>query len=459
MPRTLRLSDGSYMRRHDIVHILSFLEEMKCVEVVGFSNIGKSALLRLLSASDVWLQELGEAGKQFVPVYIDCNRMLDMSEQGFYEAITRSLLETSLNSEGSPELKAAYDRLVAPESEFQIPLSFNQALTSVLQSIPGQLVLLIDEFDEPFKVIDARVFLNLRALKDRYDNKLVYVTSTVEPLSSYRVDSDHCTEFCELFRHRRWNLAPLTHADVDRHIRRYEQAYEVAFEQEDYDFIYEWAGGHPNMLEGVCRVLEEAIEAIGPDSISKGTRRELHQAVTKKFRGTSDLMYECAKIWQGCGKDCQGALKALFQPGAEPDAKALSALITSHIIRKVQDSYQPFSRLFSEYVQSQVAHDRPDMAKLWVDVESGEVIIGGKSVETLTNLEYKLMLLLFNNAEKIIDKYQIVTNVWGDSYIDEVDDARIEKLISRLRQKIEPDPSEPTYLATIRGRGYKLSLT
>ena len=82
--------------------------------------------------------------------------------------------------------------------------------------------------------------------------------------------------------------------------------------------------------------------------------------------------------------------------------------------------------------------------------------INGKPVESLTALEYKLMLLLFQNRDRLIDKYQIVTSVWGESYIDEVDDARIEKLISRLRQKIEPDPANPRFLTTVRGRGYKL---
>jgi len=46
--------------------------------------------------------------------------------------------------------------------------------------------------------------------------------------------------------------------------------------------------------------------------------------------------------------------------------------------------------------------------------------------------------------------------VWGEEYIEEVDDARIEKLVSRLRQKIEAEPSNPRYLVTVRGRGYKL---
>ena len=50
----------------------------------------------------------------------------------------------------------------------------------------------------------------------------------------------------------------------------------------------------------------------------------------------------------------------------------------------------------------------------------------------------------------------MVESVWGESYLDEVDDARIEKLVSRLREKIEPNPEQPKYLTTVRGRGYKL---
>jgi len=46
--------------------------------------------------------------------------------------------------------------------------------------------------------------------------------------------------------------------------------------------------------------------------------------------------------------------------------------------------------------------------------------------------------------------------VWGEGYLDEIDDARVEKLVSRLRSKIEQDPAAPRYLITQRGRGYKL---
>lgn len=458
MPRTLRLSDGSYMRHQDVRNIIEYLQDMQSVEVVGFSNIGKSALLRLISEKDVWVQELGHAGQSVVPVYIDCNRMLDMSGQGFYEVVLRSLKESD-EIPDIPELADAYEKLVAPASEFQIPLSFNQGVTAVLQSVPGQLVLLLDEFDEPFNRIDPRVFLNLRALKDRHETKLVYVTSTVESISNYRQEEEHCAEFCELFRYRTWHLAPLTRPDVNRHIRRYMEAYEAPFIDDDYDFIYEWAGGHPCLLDAVCRALEEALDAAQEAEGSSSKRRELHREVSRQFRATNDIIYECAKIWDTRSNAAQETLAALFQAGEEPDPSTLNDLYGNHILRKVDSKPQLFCRLMADYIQRQVAQERPESVNLWVDIDSGEVSVGGEAVETLTNLEYKLMLLLFNNADKIVDKYQIVTSVWGDSYIDEVDDARIEKLISRLRQKIEPDASNPTFLSTVRGRGYRLALS
>ena len=75
----------------------------------------------------------------------------------------------------------------------------------------------------------------------------------------------------------------------------------------------------------------------------------------------------------------------------------------------------------------------------------------------LTDLEYRLMRLLNERRDRLTTKDLIVETVWGGEYLDRVDDARIEKLVSRLRSKIEPDPAKPRYLLTQRGRGYKLS--
>lgn len=459
MPRTLRLRDGSYMRRSDVENIIRYLQAMQSVEVTGFSNLGKSALLRLLAQSDVWFQELGEAGRDFLPIYVDCNRMLEMSDQGFYELILRCMQEYSPELRDLPELTAAYSALVEPSSEFQIPLNFNRGLTSAVVATQQKLVLLFDEFDEPFNQIDPRVLLNLRALQDRHNSDLVYVVAMMEPMASRSFTLEHHGEFYELFRHRTWHLAPLTRSDVERLIRRYIEDYEAPFVAADFDFIHHWAGGHPTLLEGVCRLLEDALEAAHPDQADPADRWPIHRQVVRQMRTSEPLLYECEKIWNAQDEAAQAAMVSLFRADQPADEAMLNELYRRHILLKVENQPHFFCRLFSEYVRRKVVQEQPDSATLWVDVDSGEVTVDGQAVEPLTNLEYRLMLLLFQNAEKIVTKYQIVTNVWGESYIDEVDDARIEKLVSRLRQKIEPDASNPVFLTTIRGRGYRLLLS
>ncbi len=460
MPRTLRFNDGSYMRRLDVQNLLHYLYAVECVQVVGFSNVGKSTLLRLLAQNDVWTQELGEAGKEFLAVYVDCNRMLEMSDQGFYELVLRCLQESSATLAALPELNAAYEMLVAPASEFQVPLGFARGVTAVLQATHHKVVLLLDEFDEPFAKLDSRVFLNLRAMRDRHSAQLAYVTATNQPLATSQ-SAPHVAEFCELFVPRTWYLAPLTRMDVERTVRRYMEAYEADFNQADIDFIFQWAGGHPPLIECICIRLDAALDKARDSRPTEqpAEQWELHQNVARQLSNDERIKEECTKLWESCTPDEQAELIALCQTPQQPtDPQTLGNLVRRHLVLRVESHYQILCRLLQEYVRRKTITQPAVPTRLWVDVESGDVLVDGKPVETLTSLEYRLMLLLFYNTDKIVDRYQLVTEVWGEEYLDEVEDARIEKLISRLRQKIEPDPSNPRFLITVRSRGYRLQL-
>ena len=457
MPLTLRLSNRGYMRRFDVEHILRYLYAVQCLEIIGMSNVGKSALLQLLAEPDVWVQELGEAGRDFLPIYIDCNRMLDLTEQGFCELVLRCLQESSPDLAALPDLASAYDTLVTPSSDFQVPLSFSRALTAVLKQSQRKLVLLFDEFDEPYSQIDARIFLNLRALQDRHNTQLAFVTATGKPLAALQ-DEARRNEFAELFSNRTWYLAPLTRSDTDLQVRRYMTAYEASFNAADLDFIYQWSGGHPRLVEGVCRVLHAALDQAERDLSDTLDRWQFHRDLAPRLHADAYLTDECHKIWEECRAAEQAELAALALADHRPDPAVIDELMRRYVLIRVEGRPRAFCRLLADYIQQQSTPPRPESATLWVDTASGAVMVNGQPVETLTALEYKLMVLLFQNRDKLIDKYQIVTMVWGESYIDEVDDARIEKLISRLRQKIEPDPSNPRFLITVRGRGYRLSV-
>ena len=452
MTTTLRLSDGSYMRQTDIEPIIRLLNGSRCVEVTGFSNVGKSSLMRLLAHADVWLHLLGKEGSEFLPVYIDCNRMLEMTEQGFYELVLRCLQESSPVLAKNHELQSAYEALVAPANVFQVPLSFSNGLTAALQESQYKLILLFDEFDEPFQQIDTRVFLNLRAKKDRYGNRLIFVTATVWPLAVLR-PGEHSSEFGELFSHQPWHLAPLPRHDVERYMRSFAARHSFEQSAEDIDFVYQWTGGHPGYLAGVSRILGNALAAMDQGSKGKVDRFVFHRGLIDQLRQDPTLHMESEKIWDSCTSDQQETLRLLFS-GMEADSASLSQLMKHHVLIQMREEPRAFCRLFAEYVLTHQT-DAAGGDGIHVDDESGEVSVNGRQID-LTALEYQLLKLLFENSNRIVDKYQIVQDVWGDDGLLEVDDARIEKLISRLRQKVEPDPSNPVYIVTVRGRGYRL---
>ncbi len=88
---------------------------------------------------------------------------------------------------------------------------------------------------------------------------------------------------------------------------------------------------------------------------------------------------------------------------------------------------------------------------LTVDVAERKVTVNGERLK-LTPREFRLLALLVENTGHIMSHQQVLENVWGWEYIDDVDYVRI--YISHLRQKIESDPSQPRYILTEPGVGY-----
>lgn len=93
---------------------------------------------------------------------------------------------------------------------------------------------------------------------------------------------------------------------------------------------------------------------------------------------------------------------------------------------------------------------------LSIDKEKCCAFKDGKPIE-LGAKEYKLLLFLMENPERVFTKRQLYHAVWDDEYY--FDDNTIMVHISRIRSRIEDDPQNPRYLKTIRGIGYKLHYT
>ncbi|MFN3741723.1 MAG: response regulator transcription factor [Anaerolineales bacterium] len=90
--------------------------------------------------------------------------------------------------------------------------------------------------------------------------------------------------------------------------------------------------------------------------------------------------------------------------------------------------------------------------RLKIDFDRREVWVEGKLVK-LRPTEHRLLYHLVQNAGWVLTYDQILTRVWGYEYRDESHYVRL--YINYLRQKLEKDPSNPKYILTERGVGYR----
>lgn len=92
--------------------------------------------------------------------------------------------------------------------------------------------------------------------------------------------------------------------------------------------------------------------------------------------------------------------------------------------------------------------------KLYIDVDMRKVLVNGNKVE-LSPKEFELLVLLSSNPGKSYDRAKLLNLIWG--YEFKGYEHTVNSHINRLRAKIEPDMSHPTYILTTWGVGYKFN--
>jgi two-component system KDP operon response regulator KdpE len=92
--------------------------------------------------------------------------------------------------------------------------------------------------------------------------------------------------------------------------------------------------------------------------------------------------------------------------------------------------------------------------RLQVDFNRREVIVEGNHTK-LRPTEYRLLYHLIENAGWTVPHDQLLAKVWGYEYRDEAHYVRL--YVNYLREKIEKDPSNPQYILTERGVGYRFA--
>ena len=120
----------------------------------------------------------------------------------------------------------------------------------------------------------------------------------------------------------------------------------------------------------------------------------------------------------------------------------LAARIKAHITR--------YKRLKGDTVKSDVIQHKG----LEINTASHKVLVSGREIQ-LTTKEYELLVFLASNPNIVFSKEHIFDTIWGDQYHS--DTATVAVHIQKIRKKIEKDPSNPEYIETLWGTGYRFN--
>jgi two-component system response regulator RegX3 len=115
---------------------------------------------------------------------------------------------------------------------------------------------------------------------------------------------------------------------------------------------------------------------------------------------------------------------------------------------------KPFSMLRRRELDRSGTAKALRVGSLELDPMRHEARIDGDP-KRLTPSEFKLLLMLAEQPERVFSRREIMQHLWDSDYVG--DQRACDIHISNLRQKVEADPARPERIVTVRGIGYKLT--
>ncbi|BBB90867.1 MAG TPA: response regulator transcription factor [Methylomusa anaerophila] len=122
----------------------------------------------------------------------------------------------------------------------------------------------------------------------------------------------------------------------------------------------------------------------------------------------------------------------------------------AELVARVKSHIKRYERLKGHTAASQVIQHKG----LEINPASHKVFVNGREVQ-LTTKEYELLVFLASHPNIVFTKEYIFDCIWGDESYG--DTATVAVHIQKIRKKIEKDPSNPEYIETLWGTGYRFN--
>ncbi|MEW6404387.1 MAG: helix-turn-helix domain-containing protein [Chloroflexota bacterium] len=431
-------------RSNEAHQVMAWVKAGQCGSIIGLRGAGKSILLHFLLREDIRQDYLGPNHNNFIFILLDLLGLIENSEWAVYELILSRVLgqlrQSGVEAAVVEEVNLLHREYIRNREAPIAHRTIEQCLDILCSQLGKQVILLFDEVDKVFETFDPSLFLFLRGLWNAHDGQLSYIIAVSKKVAELRGDLTEIDHFYRLIRSNICELGPLGEADAREMISHLTTSRSLELNEIQTKRLVELSGGHGGLIKAMLSLLW------GKNYEGDLARLEL------AIKDEPVIEHECHKIWSGLSKSEQASLSFLVGENLG-DPQALQRLTSRGLLRKA-DPPVVFSPLFAVFVQKQ---SPPSANGTYISRSPHIVQLDGQRIEGLTELEFSMLFYLYEHRGHVCTKDELIKNVYGQRYLNlqgGISDETLQALISRLREKIEPDRVRPRYVVTVRGEGY-----
>jgi len=339
--------------------------------VIGAPSVGKTRLMDFLMGDDPdvlcitqgedrdrvkkhYLVE-AELASQTWLARVDMNRMRRENDWGFlfFELLLHTVLLACNRCKPTEQIKAEQikeikeelagldSQVIESKDALKAHRFFEMAVNMLCQSYGIKLCILFDEFDETYQKMPREVFAQLRAIRDANKQRMSYALF-LRNLPEKLRDPLENESFYELISHNMIGLGPYSREDSLRVIRQFEQRRQYPLSDETREWLYNYSGGHPGLIQALLDLLKEHPRAAAQMSNPEWYANQ--EKVREEFR----------KIWAGLLEEEQDGLLEFArgrQTSMPPSTGKL--LVAKGLLKPVDNRMNFFSPLMGDWLSKQ----------------------------------------------------------------------------------------------------------
>lgn len=447
-------------RAREVAILAGWLAAGESGSVVGLPGSGRSNLLGFLCHRPEVLQAyLPFQTGSMVLIPVDINNLPAHNLATLYRVIIRSFywMREQFKEPLTQTISQVYQETQAERDPF-VTQSALQELLFRCRSQQIRVVLVLNRFDTFCHMATPHMVNTLRGLRDDFKDTLSYLTGMTQEVA-YLPDPAGLGEMYELLDNYVCWVGTMSEEDSRNLIAQGTWAAPTSPAEADITTLLSLTGGFPSLLRAACHwwlvtrpkpAYPEWVAALLTERNIQHRLAQIWRSLTQEEQFTLSELQKLQATNLGDRPEIQPkTFDRKYRDFTQTHQTTLARLQSKGVCIPTETGWH-IADLLADYVAKVEGRGR---GRIWLDEKTGEVYQGPTLLTALTALEKSVLAFLIKHPRLSHTKTDLIVNAWPDDLRQQgVADSSLYQVILTLRKAIEPNPSEPSYLITWRGK-------